>query len=395
MFYNSAPKYLSLFSGCGGLDLGFAQAGFQGVLSVDIDDAALLVHSNNFKHSARKLDLTKELPHLDPTVEIDVLLAGSPCQGFSTAGLRKVDDPRNSLLFVAAQVSAKLKPKVVVAENVPGALSGEHKKYWTALHEQLKVQGYSTRDLYVNSADFGVAQRRQRIFLIAWRTGVLSDFNMQKLPARSLGDVLDGLDGVANHQPILLDKKTDDYKIAVRIGQGQKLTNARGGDRVIHTWDIPEVFGRTTMLERNVLNHVLKLRRQVRRRDFGDADPVCTKFLTGLYGENVLQNLVRKKYLRQVGDYHDLTSTFNGKFRRLELESPSRTVDTRFGDFRLFLHPLENRGFTVREAARIQGFPDSFIFSGSLAQQFRMIGNAVPPPLAYSVAQLVTSFLNK
>jgi DNA (cytosine-5)-methyltransferase 1 len=395
MFYHSAPKYLSLFSGCGGLDLGFSEAGFEGVLSVDIDEAALLVHSTNFKHPVKKLDLTKELPHLDPEIEIDVLLAGSPCQGFSTAGLRKVDDPRNSLLFVAAQVAAKLKPKIVVAENVPGALSGEHKKYWTTLHEQLRAQGYSTRDLHVNSADFGVAQRRQRIFLIASRTGELSDFHMQKLPAISLGDVLGDLAGLSNHQPILLDKKTDDYKIAVRIGQGQKLTNARGGDRVVHTWDIPEVFGPTTVLERSVLNHVLKLRRQARRRDFGDADPVCTKFLIGIYGENILHTLVRKKYLRQVGDYHDLTGTFNGKFRRLDLGSPSRTVDTRFGDFRLFLHPLENRGFTVREAARIQGFPDSFCFSGSLAQQFRMIGNAVPPPLAYSVANLVTSLLNK
>lgn len=395
MFYNSAPKYLSLFSGCGGLDLGFSDAGFEGVLSVDIDDAALLVHSANFKHPVSKLDLTKELPRLDPAVEIDVLLAGSPCQGFSTAGLRKVDDPRNSLLFVAAQVSSKMKPKVVVAENVPGALSGEHKKYWTALHEQLRAQGYSTQDLHVNSADFGVAQRRKRIFLIAWRTGVVSDFQMKKLPPISLGDVLGNLTGLANHQPILLDKNSDDYKIARRIGQGQKLTNSRGGDRVIHTWDIPEVFGVTTVMERVLLCNVLKLRRQVRRRDFGDADPVCTKLLTSIYGGDVVQSLVHKNYLRQVGDYHDLTNTFNGKFRRLELQSPSRTVDTRFGDFRLFLHPLENRGFTVREAARIQGFPDNFSFAGSLTQQFRMIGNAVPPPLAYSVAQLVTSFLNK
>jgi len=395
MFQNSTPKYLSLFSGCGGLDLGFSQAGLEGVLSADIDDAALSVHSTNLKHPVIKLDLTKELPAVDSSVEIDVLLAGSPCQGFSTAGLRKVDDPRNSLLFVAAQVSEKLKPKVVVAENVPGALSGEHKKYWATLHEQLQAQGYSTVDLHVNSADFGVAQRRKRIFLIAWCTGAISNFFLPKKPIVSLGDVLGNLDGVANHQPIYLDRETDDYKIAVRIAPGQKLTNARSGCRVIHTWDIPEVFGSTTMQERDVLEHVLKLRRQDRRRDFGDADPVCTKFLTKTYGRNVIESLVGKKYLRQVGEYHDLTGTFNGKFRRLEFATQSRTVDTRFGDHRLFLHPLENRGFTVREAARIQGFPDQFLFSGTLTQQFRMIGNAVPPPLACSVAQLVRSLLNK
>jgi DNA (cytosine-5)-methyltransferase 1 len=73
--------------------------------------------------------------------------------------------------------------------------------------------------------------------------------------------------------------------------------------------------------------------------------------------------------------------------------STARTVDTRFGDHRLFLHPIENRGFTVREAARIQGFRDDFVFSGTLAQQYRMIGNAVPPPVGRSVAELVRHLL--
>lgn len=393
MTKNSPPKFLSLFSGCGGLDLGFTQAGFNGRLSVDIDDAALSVHSHNLKHPIEKIDLSSALPNLSSRSGIDVLLAGSPCQGFSSAGLRKVDDPRNSLLFVAAKAAAKIKPKVILAENVPGALSGEHKVYWVTLHDQLRALGYQTQDLFVDSSEFGVAQRRKRILLLAWRTGGSYQFDFPKQRQAVLGDVLGNLTGVANHDPIFLDKKTNDYKIAIRIAQGQKLTNARSGDRAIHTWDIPEVFGRTNKLEREVLNHVLKLRRQVRRRDFGDADPVCTEFLKNMYGSHVLEKLVGKGYLRKIDSYHDLTNTFNGKYRRLEMNSPSRTVDTRFGDFRLFLHPIEDRAFTVREAARIQGFPDTFVFSGSIAQQFRMIGNAVPPPLAHSVAQLVKSII--
>jgi DNA (cytosine-5)-methyltransferase 1 len=95
-----------------------------------------------------------------------------------------------------------------------------------------------------------------------------------------------------------------------------------------------------------------------------------------------LQALVTKGYVRRLGNAYDLTHTFNGKFRRLLWGQPAPTVDTRFGDPWYFLHPDENRAFTVREAARVQGFPDWFIFHGPERSQYRLIGNAVPPPLA-------------
>ena len=386
-----APVYLSLFSGCGGLDLGFEQAGFRGVLSADIDANALGVLSRNLKLNVQQVDLSCEDPTL--TDHIDVLLAGSPCQGFSTAGLRKINDPRNSLLLVAPRIARKLQPKVIVSENVLGAISGSHAVLWDGLHQQLRALGYHTGDLRVDSSDFGVAQKRQRIFLIAWRTKATQELVLEKKTKKVLSDVLKNLDRVPNHDPILLRSDSQDFKIASRIGQGQKLTNSRGGDLSIHTWHIPNVFGRTNKLERDVLDATLKLRRQIRRRDFGDADPVCAALLKKQFGAEVLKSLINKGYLREIEHYVDLTHTFNGKYRRQRLDFPARTVDTRFGDHRLFLHPIENRAFTVREAARVQGFGDDFIFSGTLAQQFRMIGNAVPPPVSHSVAELVRRLL--
>jgi DNA (cytosine-5)-methyltransferase 1 len=373
------------------MDQGFEQAGFNGALSVDIDATALGVLGRNLKRNVQELDLSSNAPTM--VEPIDVLLAGSPCQGFSTAGLRKVDDPRNSLLLVAPRIAKKLRPKVIVAENVLGAISGSHAAFWEALHQQLRALGYHTGDLRVDSSDFGVAQKRQRIFLIAWRTKATQELTLEPKPKKVLSDALANLEGVANHEPILLSSGSQDFKIASRIGQGQKLTNSRGGDLSIHTWHIPEVFGRTNKLEREVLDTTLKLRRQIRRRDFGDADPVSAALLRKRFGGEVLQSLVDKGYLRKSGHYVDLTHTFNGKYRRQRLDSPTRTVDTRFGDHRLFLHPTENRAFTVREAARVQGFDDDFIFSGTVAQQFRMIGNAVPPPVAHSVAELVRRLL--
>lgn len=393
MYSKKNPNFYSLFSGCGGLDLGFVQAGFSPCLSVDQDANALAVHSAHLGSPVQQLDLTVNDPAIPRSARIDVLLAGSPCQGFSTLGHRRLDDPRNSLLLVASRLAEKHRPKVVVAENVMGALSGEHRIYWDALHTSMRSLGYRTKDFQINSSDFGVAQNRRRVVMIAWRTAALDVRDLEKTKSVLLRDVLTIADGVSNHNPIELPIKSKHRKIAEKIGPGQKLTNARGGDFSIHTWDIPEVFGRTNKAQREVLNTVLRLRRQARRRDFGDADPVDTKILENMFGEEILEQLVQKGYLRKTEEYHDLTNTFNGKYRRLEMDGLSRTVDTRFGDYTSVLHPIEHRSFTVREAARIQGFPDNMEFFGSAKEQFRMIGNAVPPPMSFAIAKSVMSLL--
>lgn len=156
------------------------------------------------------------------------------------------------------------------------------------------------------------------------------------------------------------------------------------------------MFGKTTQRERKLLVAMRRLRRQVRSRDYGDADPLTITVIKRECGGDaatVLRTLIDKGYIRRVGKRYDLVHTFNGKFRRLSLTHPSPTVDTRFGTPRYFLHPEEERGFSVREAARIQGFPDDFVFTGSLPIQFRLVGNAVPPPVSKAVATAIRKAL--
>ncbi len=163
------------------------------------------------------------------------------------------------------------------------------------------------------------------------------------------------------------------------------------------TWDIPEVFGEITDHERTVLELLRRLRRQERQRDHGDADPVSLKRLEAALGDQfhrLVEGLIAKRYLKRVDDAVDLVGTFNGKFRRLAWGKPSCTVDTRFGSPRYFLHPSLQRGFTVREAARIQGFRDNYVFLGSEQAQYRMIGNAVPPPLGEFAATIVKHLIS-
>jgi DNA (cytosine-5)-methyltransferase 1 len=299
---------------------------------------------------------------------------------------------------LVAELAREFNPKVLVVENVTAVRSGQHAKYWNELEARLRMESYRTISLAGDAASMGMAQQRRRVFLFAWRTERSGDFSWPVKQRARLDHVLAGVEGLPNHDPRPLLANSKIIKIAKRIGPGQKLSNVRGGPRSVHTWNIPEVFGRTTAAECKFLETIMRLRRSERRRNFGDADPVLPERLAEVFGHDSvrhIQTLLAKGYLRNVGKYIDLVHTFNGKYRRFQWDNIACTVDTRFGDPHLFLHPNEHRPFTVREAARIQGFPDTFIFSGSERDQLRLVGNAVPPTMAEAAAGIVKQLVGE
>ena len=386
--------FISLFSGCGGFDLGFSKH-FACLGAYDFEPSAVNTYNQNFPDEAFLHDLTDlNLPNMAQASSADILLSGSPCQGFSTIGRRRLDDPRNQLLFTAADVAELIGPKVVICENVPAVKSGKHSVYWEELINKLNRLGYKTEEFVYDFSRYGLAQIRKRIFLIAYR-GAKVDRSLLELSTRessSLKNVLAGVEHVSDHACCQHPKDTD-IEIAKKIKPGQKLSNVRGGDNSVHSWDIPSVYGAVSESERALLENVLSLRRKHRVRDFGDADPVTQDILEkhhdGPYKRD-LRSLIKKGYVTEKSPgFYDLKGAFNGKYRRLMQEAPSHTVDTNFGNPRYFLHPVENRGFSIREAARIQSFPDDFSFVGSLAQQYRMIGNAVPPMMSEQLAGVI------
>ncbi|MEN8263270.1 MAG: DNA cytosine methyltransferase [Nitrospirota bacterium] len=389
-------KFASLFSGCGGFDLGFVARGFRPQGAYDSDPEAVENFKANIDSPIYNVDLTDGVPGERSLFGIDALIAGPPCQGFSTAGKRLLDDNRNHLLTLTGHLARRIHPKVLVVENVAGALSGAHARYWNELDETMRLAGYRTHTVRCKAVDLGMAQLRKRVLLFAWRTLRDTDFTTPNLAPGSLRVVLSGVGRHKNHHPRRLCPQSRDWQIASRIKPGQKLSNVRGGNNAVATWDIPEVFGVVTENERTVLELLRRLRRQKRKRDYGDADPVSLARLEAALGRRfhrLVNGLLEKGYLRRVGERVDLTGTFNGKYRRLAWDKPSCTVDTRFGSPRYFLHPSYPRSFTVREAARIQGFDDNYIFRGSEKGQYRVIGNAVPPPLGMLAADIVKRLL--
>jgi DNA (cytosine-5)-methyltransferase 1 len=390
-------RLVSLFCGCGGFDLGFQHLGLRS-LGFDIDKSAILHYRENVSPEAELLDLANVSLDFVSGNQIDVMLAGPPCQGFSTVGKRDPNDERNRLLPLTGELAIRLRPKVLVLENVAAARTGEHARHWFRMDERLRLAGFKTHTVAANAATTGLAQTRRRLFLFAWTTRKEIQFEWPTAATGRLDHVLSGVETKPNHDPKPLIPGTRLYKISQRIGPGQKLSNVRGGTRSVHTWNIPEVFGETTAAECAVLESIMRIRRSERRRAFGDADPVSLERLVKDFGvstRRLVNSLIRKGYLRHIGRHVDLVHTFNGKPRRFRWDDVASTVDTRFGDPHLFLHPNEHRPFTVREAARIQGFPDTYRFSGVAAEHFRLIGNAVPPAMAKAAATLVSLLIRR
>lgn len=394
----SNASFVSLFSGCGGLDLGFTQAGFQCSAALDLDSRSLETHKLNIGGEVFRHDLSQDFSPYQERFRPALVLSGSPCQGFSTIGKRKFEDARNSLLLRGAQIAVALGAQVFVTENVPAAQYGQHRHYWQQLQAYLEGQGYRCSTFVLSASDFGVAQLRRRLFIIATKTTPV-EWKPCGSSSKTLKDVIGDLaqtgHGAKNHLPRLLERDSE-LAIARRIQPGQKLCNVRGGARAVPTWEIPEVFGETTTKEKLLLNSLIKLRRRERVRETGDADPVEVASLSKALGWNaqsMVEALLKKGYLKRIGQRIDFSHTFNGKYRRLQWDALSMTVDTRFGSARNFLHPSKNRALTVREAARIQGFPDTFEFLGSVHDQYKMVGNAVPPPMARAIGEEIMKYL--
>jgi DNA (cytosine-5)-methyltransferase 1 len=288
-------------------------------------------------------------------------------------------------------VAIALGAKLMLLENVPGALAGSASR-WKTAEALLRKSGYQCRTISIDAGLAGLPQRRKRILLIARRGDrKIPEWRIASPLVVPLDDVLGVRSGTANHSPQVLRQNTRPFKIATHIRPGQKLCNVRLSPACVHTWEIPEVFGAVSRDERGFLEQMLRLRRQERRRDWGDADPVHWVRVRSAAGPNwktLAESLLGKGYVRRLpGGFYDLRHTFNGKFRRLLPDQPTNCVLTKFCQPEYFLHPHEQRSFTVREAARVQGFRDDFRFFGPERAQARQVGNAVPPPMAQLFAK--------
>jgi DNA (cytosine-5)-methyltransferase 1 len=349
---------LDLFSGCGGISLGFKLAGFKIKGGVDIDPDSVKTFQKNFLKS--KAICENLLEYNDDKIledfgnqEIDVIVGGPPCQGFSSANRwnKENEDPRNKLFFEYLRFVELLKPKAVVIENVRGILTRDNGFAKTRIEKLLKDLGYTVDCKVLNASDYGVPQNRLRAFFVAIRNDYKETFDFDNLSVKPKVTVKEAIGELYD-----LDKNPTD--ILTTKPQNKYLEYLRTENQEIY-------------------NHE-------------------TKYPAQLTQERI-------SHVPQGGNWADIptelfpnnrSNRHSSAFKRLDEQACSVTIDTGNAHSNYF-HPLYNRIPTVREAARIQSFKDDFVLEGSRTSQYRQVGNAVPPLLAKVVAVELLKYLNK
>jgi DNA (cytosine-5)-methyltransferase 1 len=369
---------IDLFCGAGGASLGLVRAGWDLRLATDVDPACSLTHQANLPGEflaadLRTADADKVTGAADISPgELDLLFAGPPCQGFSIIGSRVVWDQRNNLFREVLRLASELRPRCVVIENVPGLVTLGKGAYLHAILEGLSAQGYEAACAELLAAQYGAPQMRWRLIIIGWRNdlGIPAGYGFP-LPTAGTAKIGD-----------LLPNCT-----IPRWQLGGFVTTAEA------IGDLPPVAAGE----------------EATRYTGPPAGPYQQMMRAGLNGELSnhyaarlsAANLARLAHIKPGQDWRDLPRDLlppgmqralrkdhTRRYRRMTWDGVPRAVITRFRDPKSgeYTHPEQDRTITIREAARLQGFPDSFVFHGDRTSQYEQVGNAVPVQLAEAIA---------
>lgn len=367
-------RIIDIFSGCGGLSTGFEMAGFEVALAIEKDLWAFETYKYN--HPETNIineDITKI--NYDDVIPKNIVgvIGGPPCQGFSLSGKRDPKDPRNSLFMNFVEIVNKAKPTFFVLENVPGILSMKTSKQENVseiIIKEFEKIGYKTEYKILNAAEYGVPQTRKRVIFIGIKLGINFDekelfpkgflFDKDQITINQAISDLPQIESGEGFEIFEYDKEPlNEYQKWAR----KKSENIQNHISMRHTKRIIERF--KTIKQGQSLSDVSEEHMQRKR---GDATKISGK----IYSQN---------NMRPYGD------------------KPSPTIAASFqGNF---IHPNLNRNYTAREAARLQSFPDNYIFKGKRTtmswekhlSQYQQIGNAVPPLLAKAIADNIIKLL--
>lgn len=341
------PTCLDLFCGCGGFSLGFERAGYDVRLGIDVWNDALVTYQHNHKQSAVMCDDLSKIEPKDVAKQlgdkqIDVIIGGPPCQGFSIAGKHIVEDKRNELYKAFVAMVRYFKPKAFVMENVPNILSIGGGIVKDAILADFKRLGYKVKVQVLLASNYGVPQNRRRAIFVGLLDGSEFTYPLPTVETpvttmEALSDLPEGSIENGGRYPI---EAQSDFQRAMRKSS------------------------------KGVFNHEITIHTEQTQR-------IIAMVPDG-------------------GNYKDLpvelqqTRKVHIAWTRLDSRKPSITIDTGHNHH---FHYLFNRVPTARESARLQSFPDTFLFLGNKMSQLKQIGNAVPPLMAYAIAKQLKQYI--
>ena len=387
-------SYIDLFAGAGGLSEGLSQAGFNSIFANEMVPVYASTYARN--HPGAKV-LTDDIRNLNPDEirnglglikgELDLLAGGPPCQGFSiNAPIRSREDHRNHLFKEYLRFVSAFMPKVVLIENVPGLVSFERGETLHAILEALADLGYGADVRILGAAYYGVPQMR-------WRT-IIVGLRGSELPGGAFPAPI-------YHAPIRPNfTSTFDGRNLVCIPNS--ATEARFTTVFEAIGDLPSLAcgERGSEVKEYATEPCSDYQRAMRQGSVGvynHESPALSKI-----------NIERMAYIPPGGNWtnipHDMLpkgmqrarlSDHTKRYGRVTKDGLASTILTKCDPhWGAFIHYDQDRSFTVREAARIQSFPDHYIFNGSLGEQFAQVGNAVPPLLARAIGNCLYNIIN-
>lgn len=397
--------FVDLFAGCGGLSEGFLKAGFHGLCHVDFDKFACDTLSNRLKNygisdaeinsTVLNRDLTKHSTVEDilkcvNNTKVDLLIGGPPCQAFSTVGRAQdpnsmKNDPRNYLYKHYIEILEKLNPKIFVFENVLGLLSSKpnNQYIFPLIIKEFQKKGYDVCEkpekIVLNSVHYGVPQIRKRVILIGINKS--ADINIS---AEEIYDLIEKTHYAPTDQNTKNLKKFRTIKDAISDlppylpGDGKEEIDFNSNSKNDYVKIMREKE------QKKIYNHVARKHNELDRARYK------------LLSENNWQ--LKDLNCRRPDLVHYDPKHFANRYTVQKFDQPGRTVVAHlYKDGNLFIHPdpKQERTFTVREAARVQSFPDDFQFLGARTHQYKQVGNAVPPLMSYQIAKAIKQILGK
>ncbi|MCK1997033.1 DNA cytosine methyltransferase [Psychrobacillus psychrodurans] len=339
----SKPKIIDLFSGVGGFSLGFEMAGYETIFAIDFWKDAVETYNHNRTSKVAEFmnihDLTNEkLRLIKENHVIEGIIGGPPCQGFSTVGTRDINDERNHLYLEYYRVVKEIMPKFFVIENVKGLLTLNKGMFKEDILTRFGELGYKISEPQVlDAANYGVPQHRQRVFFVGVLEGNF-EFPESKEVIISTEDALSDLPSLES-----LNEQKEIFKYE-KDAQTLYQTFMRENSNYIYN--------------HNQTNHTEQ----------------TTSIISMIKDGGSIKDLPE--------EYWNIRK-YNKAFQRMNSKRPSHTIDT---GHRNYFHYKENRIPSVRECARLQSFPDDFVFLGTKSSQYKQVGNAVPPLLGYEIA---------
>lgn len=356
---------VDLFCGCGGFSKGFEQAGYEIKLGIDLWEDATITYRHNFpKACVLNKDITSINGYdiLDSanlsSEDVDVIIGGPPCQGFSVSGHRLIDDPRNRLYKSFVEIVSQVRPKVFVMENVPGLIRLFNGIFAEQVIADFSEAGYHVDMKILSAENYGVPQQRKRVFFVGLNKDKISNSTSFTFPVPEFGADT-GILPVTCYEAISdLDFVPDDKVLGECLDYVLPATS--NYQRLMRK-------GSTKILNHSITLHTSK-----------------TKSIIAMVPDG--------------GNYKSLpeelwsTRKVNIAWTRMCSKKPCFTIDTGHNHH---FHYRANRVPTVRESARIQSFPDTFEFLGIKTSQLKQVGNAVPPLLAQAIAKNIAEILSK